>query len=112
MGRLSSMRRWGSSASMCGSTCKSLRLYGLTCDCARGAERHGLLPASAQREFAAEATWDLPNLAPGATSLLDVTVNGARQGDLTPAALASSTCFIELASTAGKLPVNANCGRL
>ncbi|MBR0671764.1 hypothetical protein [Neoroseomonas soli] len=35
-----------------------------------------------QREFAAEVSWDLPSLAPGATSLLDVTVNGARQGDL------------------------------
>ena len=30
------------------------------------------------------------------TSLLDVTVNGARQGDLAHAALASSTRFIEL----------------
>jgi hypothetical protein len=49
-----------------------------------------------QREFAVEVTWDLPNLAPGATSLLDVTVIGCRQGDLAGAALASSTRFIEL----------------
>jgi hypothetical protein len=42
------------------------------------------------REFVAEVTWDLPSLAPGATSLLDVTVTGCRQGDLAQAALASS----------------------
>ena len=49
-----------------------------------------------QREFAAEASWDLPDLAPGATSLLDVAVTGCRQGDPADAALASSTRFIEL----------------
>ncbi|WP_347547178.1 hypothetical protein [Roseomonas sp. CAU 1739] len=49
-----------------------------------------------QREFAAEVSWDLPSLAPGATSLLDVTVNGARAGDLAQASLVSSTRFIEL----------------
>jgi hypothetical protein len=49
-----------------------------------------------QREFAAEVAWDLPSLAPGATSLLDVTVNGARAGDLAQASLVSSTWFIEL----------------
>lgn len=53
-----------------------------------------------QREFAAEVAWDLPSLAPGATSLLDVTVNGARQGDLAHAALASSTRFVELDAAA------------
>ena len=53
-----------------------------------------------QREFAAEMSWDLPSLAPGATSLLDVTVPGARQGDLAQAALASSTHFIELDAAA------------
>jgi hypothetical protein len=47
-------------------------------------------------EFIAEVAWNLPSLAPGATSLLDVTVPGARQGDLAHAALASSTRFIEL----------------
>jgi len=35
--------------------------------------------------------YGLPEVAPGATSLIDVTVNGARQGDLAYAALASST---------------------
>jgi hypothetical protein len=49
-----------------------------------------------QREFAAEVSWDLPSLAPGATSLFDVTVTGSRQGDLVDAALASSTRFIEV----------------
>jgi hypothetical protein len=60
---------------------EALRLYGL--------------PVG-QREFAAEVAWDLPSLAPGATSLLDVTVAGARQGDLAQAALASSMRLIEL----------------
>jgi hypothetical protein len=45
-------------------------------------------------------SWDLPNLAPGATSLLDVTVIGRRQGDLADAALASSTRFIVLDAAA------------
>ena len=53
-----------------------------------------------QREFAAEIAWDLPSLAPGATSLLDVTVTGGRQGDLAHAALAASTRFVELDATA------------
>ena len=51
-------------------------------------------------DYAAEVPWDLPNLAPDATSLLDVTVPGARQGDLANAALASSTRFIELDAAA------------
>jgi hypothetical protein len=53
-----------------------------------------------QWDFAAEVTWDLPSLAPGATSLLDVTVAGARQGDRAEAALASSTRFVELDAAA------------
>jgi len=52
------------------------------------------------REFAAETTWDLPSLAPGANSLIDVTVTGARQGDLAAAALVSSTRFIALDAAA------------
>ena len=56
----------------------------------------GALFGSGRREFAAEAFWDLPRLAPGATSLIDVTVNGARAGDLAQASLVSSTRFIEL----------------
>jgi hypothetical protein len=53
-----------------------------------------------QREFAAEVAWDLPSLAPDATSLLDVTVPGARRGDIAQAGLASSTRFIELDAAA------------
>jgi len=49
-----------------------------------------------QRQLAAEVSWDLPSLAPGATSLIDVTVSGARAGDLAQASLVSSTRFIEL----------------
>ncbi|MGK7865559.1 hypothetical protein [Falsiroseomonas sp. E2-1-a4] len=51
---------------------------------------------SGRREFAAEVSWDLPNLAPAATALIDGTVNGARAGDLASASLVSSTRFIEL----------------
>ncbi len=78
---------------------EALRLYGLpeaTPALLRGTPA---LPVG-QREFAAEVAWDLPNLAPGGTSLLGVTVNGARQGDLAHAALASSTRFIELDAAA------------
>jgi len=55
-----------------------------------------LLPQSGQREFAAEVAWELPSLAPGTTSVIDVTVSGARAGDLAQASLMSSTRFIEL----------------
>jgi len=55
-----------------------------------------LLPQSGQREFAAEVSWDLPSLAPRATSLIDVSVSGARASDLAQASLVSSTRFIEL----------------
>ena len=56
----------------------------------------GALFGSGRRELAAEVSWDLPSLAPGATSLIDVTVSGARAGDLAQASLVSSTRFIEL----------------
>lgn len=54
------------------------------------------MPQSGQREFAAETRWDLPSLASRATSLIDVTVSGARAGGLAQASLVSSTRFIEL----------------
>jgi hypothetical protein len=47
-----------------------------------------LLSGSGRREFAAEVSWDLLSLAAGATVLLDVTVTGARVGDLAQASLA------------------------
>lgn len=53
-----------------------------------------------QRAFAAEVAWDLPSLAPGATSVLDVTVPGGRQGDLARASLATSARFVELDAAA------------
>ena len=78
---------------------EALRLYGLPEHAPALLCGTPTLPVG-QREFAAELAWDLPNLAPGATTLLDVTVNGARQGDLAHAALVSSTRFIELDATA------------
>ncbi|MBX6742076.1 MAG: hypothetical protein IRY87_08525, partial [Acetobacteraceae bacterium] len=74
---------------------EALRLYGLPEHAPALLCGTPALPVG-QREFAAEITWDLPNLAPGATQLQDVTVPGCRQGDLAQAALASSTRFIEL----------------
>ncbi|MBU8540653.1 glycoside hydrolase family 55 protein [Falsiroseomonas tokyonensis] len=79
---------------------QSLRLYGLP-EAAPAVLNGtplltGALFGSGRREFAAEVSWDLPSLAPGATALLDVTVNGARAGDMATASLVSSTRFIEL----------------
>jgi hypothetical protein len=79
---------------------QSLRLYGLP-EAAPAVLNGtplltGALFGSGRREFAAEVSWDLPSLAPGATALIDVTVNGARAGDLAQASLVSSTRFIEL----------------
>jgi hypothetical protein len=78
---------------------QALRLYGLPEAAPAVLNGTPLLTGaqfgSGQREFAAEVSWDLPSLAPGATSLLDVTVNGARAGDLVSASLLSSTRFIE-----------------
>jgi len=78
---------------------EALRLYGLPEHAPALLCGTPTLPVG-QREFAAEVAWDLPNLAPGATSLIDVTVTGCRQGDLADAALASSTRFIELDAAA------------
>ena len=75
---------------------QSLRLYGLPEAAPAVLNGTPLLPLSGQREFAAEVSWDLPSLAPGATSLIDVTVSGARAGDMATASLVSSTRFIEL----------------
>jgi len=75
---------------------QSLRLYGLPEEAPAVLNGTPLLPQSGQREFAAEVSWDLPSLAPGATSLIDVTVSGARAGDLAQASLVSATRFIEL----------------
>ena len=78
---------------------QALRLYGLPEDAPALLCGTPVLPVG-QREFAAEVAWDLPSLAPGATSLLDVTVTGSRQGDLAHAALSASTRFVELDAAA------------
>jgi len=75
---------------------QSLRLYGLPEAAPAVLNGTPLLPQSGQREFAAEVSWDLPSLAPGATALIDITVSGARAGDLAQASLVSSTRFIEI----------------
>ena len=75
---------------------QSLRLYGLPEAAPAVLNGTPLLPQSGQREFAAEVSWDLHSLAPGATSLIDVTVTGARAGDLATASLVSSTRSIEI----------------
>ena len=78
---------------------EALRLFGLPEDVPASLCGTPALPVG-QREFAAEMSWDLPNLAPGATQLQDISVPGCRQGDLAQAALASSTRFIELDAAA------------
>lgn len=57
-------------------------------------------PQSEQQKFAAEVSGGVTSLAPGATSLIDITVNGARRGDLAYGSLASSTWFIKLDAAA------------
>ena len=74
---------------------QSLRLFGLPEAAPAVVYACPLVPVGT-REFHAEVSWDLPSLAPGATALIDVTVNGARAGDLAQASLVSSTRFIEL----------------
>jgi len=73
-----------------------LRLYGLVEAAPVALNGTPLLPQSGKRNFAAEVSLDLPGLAPGATSLIDVTVSVGRAGDLAEVSLVSSTRFIEL----------------
>ena len=75
---------------------QSLRLCGLPEAAPAVLNGTPLSQQSGQREFAAEVSWDLPNLASGATGLTDVSVSEARVGDLAQASLVSSTRFIEL----------------
>src|SRR5690606_17903927 len=78
---------------------EALRLYGLPEAAPALLCGTPALPVG-RREFAAEVSWDLPSLAPGATSFLDVTVPGCRQGDLARASLTASTRFVELDAAA------------
>ncbi|WP_431272018.1 hypothetical protein [Dankookia sp. P2] len=66
---------------------EALRLYGLPGEALALLCGTPALPVGT-REFQVEVAWDLPNLAPGATSLLDLTVANWRVGDLADAALA------------------------
>ncbi|HEV7265957.1 MAG TPA: hypothetical protein VGN83_13705 [Falsiroseomonas sp.] len=82
---------------------QSLRLYGLP-EAAPAVLNGtplltGALFGSGRREFAAEVSWDLLSLAARATALLDVTVTGARVGDLAQASLGTSSRFFELDAT-------------
>jgi hypothetical protein len=74
---------------------EALRLFGLPESAPTQLCGTPTLPVG-QREFAAETTPDLPNLAAGAVHLVDVAVPGARPGDRADASLASATRFIEL----------------
>ena len=71
-----------------------LRLYGLPEDAPAILYGCPSLPAGT-RTLALEASWDLPSLAAGATTNIDVTVPGARRGDFADASLdTSSIAFV------------------
>ncbi len=77
---------------------QSLRLYGLPEAAPAVLNGTPLLPGSGRMTYSVEQAWDLPSLTAGSTSLLDVTVPGARPGDLALASLESSTRFIEISA--------------
>jgi hypothetical protein len=66
-----------------------LRFYGLPRDALPISFECPSLPTEAQA-LAMETTWDLPSLAAGATTNIDVTVPGARRGDFADASLDTS----------------------
>jgi hypothetical protein len=73
---------------------EALRLYGLPEDAPAILYGCPSLPAGT-RTLALETSWDLPSLGPGATTNIDVTVAGARRGDLADASLdTSSIAFV------------------
>ncbi len=78
---------------------EALRLYGLPGEAPALLCGTPALPVGT-REFQAETTLDLPSLAPGVSSLVDVTVTACRVGDVAEAAIVSSTRFIELDAAA------------
>jgi hypothetical protein len=78
---------------------EALRLYGLPGEAPALIFGTPALPVG-MRKVQAVVSWDLPSLAPGITSQLDVTLANCRVGDLAHAALASSMRFIELNATA------------
>ncbi|GIX10741.1 glycosyl hydrolase family 28-related protein [Elioraea sp.] len=76
---------------------QALRLYGLPEGAPAILNGTPTLPNSGQRNFVLETEVDLPNLAPGAEHLFDVTVTGARPGDLCSVSLATSSRFVQVA---------------
>ena len=73
---------------------EALRLYGLPEDAPAILYGCPSLPAGT-RTLALETSWDLPSLAAGATTNIDVTVPGARRGDFADASLdTSSIAFV------------------
>jgi hypothetical protein len=75
---------------------EAMRLYGLPENGPTIFNGTPLVPNGGRRIIAAEIAYDPPSLAAGATALVDVTVTGARQGDLALASFVSSTRFFEL----------------
>jgi len=76
---------------------EAIRLYGLPEFAPGILNGTPTLPNSGRRSLAVETELDLPNLGPGAEHLFDVTVAGARQGDLCSASLSTSSRFVQVA---------------
>ena len=76
---------------------EALRLYGLPEGAPAILNGTPTLPNSGQRSFVVETDVDLPNLGPGGEHLFDVTVAGARQGDLVDASISTSSRFVQVA---------------
>jgi hypothetical protein len=74
---------------------EALRLCGLPEDAPAILYGCPSLPAGT-RTIALETSWDLPNLAAGATANVDVTVPGARRGDFADASLDTSSIAVVL----------------
>ena len=87
-------RRWGSWASTGQIELEALRLFGLPE--AAPAVLYGCPSVpEVTRSLMLEVAWDLPSLTAGATANIDVTVPGARRGDLADSSLnASSIAFV------------------
>jgi hypothetical protein len=76
---------------------EALRLYGLPEAAPALLNNTPAIPNAGRRSFSVETDVDLPNLASGAEHLFDVTLAGARPGDLCSASLATSSRFVQVA---------------
>jgi hypothetical protein len=76
---------------------EALRLYGLPEEAPAILNGTPTLPNSGQLSFVVETDVDLSSLGPGVEHLFDVTVPGARPGDLCSASLATSSRFVQVA---------------